>query len=168
MPLESVQVPHGVTTAGLLGRRYLARVVDSLCAGILVVTFLAAESAMLPSMAEVTLVNLVLCLALWIGYGAGFESSAWQATLGKRLFGLMVYTGDAGRLSFSRACRRNFLKDGPFLLLPYVPGGQLWVLIWLGAHILVMHRSPANQAIHDRVFKTFVAASEETIQLHIA
>jgi hypothetical protein len=41
-------------------------------------------------------------------------------------------------------------------------------LIWLGAHLVVMHRSPVYQAIHDRFAQTWVAAPEETMQLRLA
>ena len=40
--------------------------------------------------------------------------------------------------------------------------------IWLGAHLVVMRRSPVDQAIHDRVAQTWVAAPEETTRLHPA
>ena len=37
------------------------------------------------------LFNLSLVTVLWIGYFTAFESSPWQATLGKRFIGLRVY-----------------------------------------------------------------------------
>jgi hypothetical protein len=67
-----------------------------------------------------------------------------------------------------QAAGRNLVKDGPFLLLGSIPGGQLPSVVWLVAHLVVMHRSPVNQAIHDRAAHSWVAAPEETTQLHLA
>lgn len=91
-----------------------------------------------------------------------------QATLGKRLMGLRVYDSDGGRLGLVQAAKRNLVKDGPFLVLGLFPGGQLIGLALLVVHLVVLHRSPVYQAIHDRVAGTWVAAPEETTQLHIA
>jgi len=59
------------------------------------------------------------------------------------------------------------IKDGPFIFLSAVPGGQVSSLFWLGCHVVVLHRSPVYQAIHDRAARTWVAAPESTIQLHL-
>ena len=115
-----------------------------------------------------SLFNLCLLFILRIGYGAAFESSPLQATLGKRFMGLRVYDSQAGRLTPFQAAGRNLVKDGPFLLLGFVPGGPVLSLIWLGAHLVVLHRSPVYQAIHDRAAHTWVAAPEGTIQLHLS
>lgn len=66
------------------------------------------------------------------------------------------------------AVGRNLVKDGPFLLLGLIPGTQLFMLAWLAVHLVVMHRSPVYQAIHDRAAHSWVAAPEQTIQLRIA
>jgi hypothetical protein len=52
--------------------------------------------------------------------------------------------------------------------LAFFPGGGLLDLIWLGAQLIAMHRSPVYQAIHDRFAQTWVAAPEETTQLRLA
>ena len=80
---------------------------------------------------------------------------------------MRVYNAAGGRLTLSQAAGRNLVKDGPFLLFGLVPGGQLLTFVWLGAHLVVLHRSPVNQAIHDRAAHTWVAAPEETIQLRL-
>jgi hypothetical protein len=54
------------------------------------------------------------------------------------------------------------------LLLGSIPSGQLLSVVWLVAHLVVMHRSPVNQAIHDRAAHSWVAAPEKTTQLHLA
>jgi uncharacterized RDD family membrane protein YckC len=170
MPEQAIAVPPGLTTDGLLPRRYLARAIDSIA--ILAVLFgvFFALGAIVPKEGNpvlATVLTMGLYLVIWIGYGALLESSQWQATLGKRVAGLKVYSAGAGRITFSQALRRNLVKDGPFFLMAPLPGGQLLCILWLGAHLLVMHRSSAYQAIHDRVAHTWVAAPEQTISLRL-
>lgn len=60
---------------------------------------------------------LVLGLTIWWLYNALMESSAYQATLGKRVLGLRV-TDDAGnRISFGRASCRLFSKFASTIIL---------------------------------------------------
>ena len=58
-------------------------------------------------------------------YYSLLESSAWQATLGKRALGLMVTDLHGGRISFGRATVRYFAKilSGFTLSIGYVIGG---------------------------------------------
>lgn len=173
MPSE-IQVPTGLTTDGLLGRRYLARFIDSIAIvvlfGVLVFVWGVVMTGRSPSSASLVR-NLALPLLLflgWIAYGTLLESSKAQATIGKRLMGLRVYNAQGGRLALMHAAGRNLVKDGPFLLLGLIPGTQLLTLAWLAVHLVVMHRSPVYQAIHDRAAHSWVAAPEQTIQLRIA
>jgi uncharacterized RDD family membrane protein YckC len=168
---SEIQVPIGLTTDGLLGRRYLARFIDSIAIvvllGILGLVWSVVVTGRSPSLAR----NLVLPLLLfsgWIAYGTLLESSKAQATIGKRLMGLRVYNAQGGRLALMHAAGRNLVKDGPFLLLGLIPGTQLLMLAWLAVHLVVMHRSPVYQAIHDRTAHSWVAAPEQTTQLRIA
>ncbi len=170
---ETIRVPTGLTTEGLLGRRYVARAIDSIIIGALAVLALSQLGTLEARRADLSgillsLLNLSALLVLWIGYGALLESSPWQATLGKRFMGLHVYDSEGGRLEVFQAAGRNLVKDGPFLLLALIPAGRLLSLVWLGCHIVVLHRSPVYQAIHDRAAGTWVAAPEATIQLHLA
>jgi uncharacterized RDD family membrane protein YckC len=162
---EAGQVPAGLTTDGLLARRYIARFIDYLLIGLLILGVLRLIGA--PS-EQFNLIGLAVMLILWIGYGSLFESSPWQATLGKRLMGLRVYDSQAGRLKPLQAGGRNLAKDGAFLALVFVPGGRLLSMVWLGAHLLVLYRSPVYQAIHDRAAHTWVAAPEQTTQLRLS
>jgi uncharacterized RDD family membrane protein YckC len=52
---------------------------------------------------------VVTLIAAWL-YHAWQESSRFQATIGKRLLGLMVFTEDEGRLTFAKASERFWLK----------------------------------------------------------
>jgi uncharacterized RDD family membrane protein YckC len=164
---DVIQVPAGLTTAGLLGQRYLARFIDSLIIGALALMVLSLSvfgPVVGPSR---ILLNFFALLILWIGYGALLESSQWQATLGKRLMGLRVYDSEGGRLKLSQAAGRNLLKEGPFLLFALTPGASLLSGVWIVAQIVVLHQSSVYQAIHDRVAKTWVGAPETTTQLHL-
>jgi uncharacterized RDD family membrane protein YckC len=168
MPAE-IQVPTGLTTDGLLGRRYFARFIDSVAIVVLTGILVLLLSVVVTGTGPVSnFVPLPVLLLVWIGYGTVLESSKGQATIGKRLMGLRVYNTQGGRLAFTQAAGRNLLKDGPFFVFGAIPGSQLLVLVWLVAHLVVMHRSPVYQAIHDRAAHTWVAAPEETTQLHIA
>lgn len=58
---------------------------------------------------QIVAINLLVAMAGWL-YWASFESSAWQATLGKRVFGLQVTDLPGRRVSFARASGRHFGK----------------------------------------------------------
>ena len=170
MAADQIRVPSGLTTDGLIARRYLARFIDSICIVVLLGLVVALFVATMPKIntGPAGAVGLVLLLFFfWIGYGTLFESSPWQATLGKRFMGLRVYNSDGGRLDPIQAAGRNLAKDGPFIVLGFLPGAQLFSIVWLGAHLVVLHRSPVYQAIHDRLAHSWVAAPEATIQLRL-
>jgi uncharacterized RDD family membrane protein YckC len=66
---------------------------------------------------------LLLHLILWL-YFAAFESSRWQATPGKKLFGLVVSDLNGRRISFSRASGRYFGKlISQFFMIGYLMAG---------------------------------------------
>jgi uncharacterized RDD family membrane protein YckC len=81
--------------------------------------------------------------------------------------GIRVYDARDQRPDFFQAARRNLIKDGPFLMFSFLPLRNILNLLWLVAHLVVLHRSPVYQAIHDRAAATWVAAPETTIQLHL-
>jgi uncharacterized RDD family membrane protein YckC len=154
-----IQVPKGLTTEGLLGKRYMARFLDMI---VLAVVFGVP-------LAVVTEGAFVIGFpVLWITYNAALETSAWQATVGKRMMGIRVYSAEGGRITAFQSIRRTVFKDAPFFLFAMLPGTQLLAWLWLAAHLVVMHRSPVYQAIHDRLAGTWVAAPEETTQLRLS
>ncbi len=69
-------------------------------------------------------------LVLWPLYFALLESSPWQATLGKRVFGLIVTDRDGARISFGRALGRHVAAVANYLslmvgwLLVAIPGDK--------------------------------------------
>jgi len=167
---DSVAVPSGLTTNGLIAKRYMARAVDSRVLMVLLSVVAAVFISAIPIRSDEgrDFALLLIFLPIWIAYGTVLESSPWQATIGKRVFGLRVYGGDGARLPFVQAAARNFIKDGPFFLLELPPGSRVLVLVWVFVHVIVIHRSALSQAIHDRVVHTWGAAPEETTQLHLA
>jgi uncharacterized RDD family membrane protein YckC len=84
---------------------------------------------------------LILLVLVWL-YFAGLESSAWRATVGKRLTGLLVTDTAGRRLSFGRSTARYFAK-----LLSAVP-------ILIG--YLLAAFTPRKQALHDLIASTLV------------
>jgi len=77
----------------------------------------------------------------WLYY-AIFESSAWQATLGKKALGLEVTDLSGNRISFGRATGRFFGKiiSGLILLIGYIMAGF----------------TEKKQALHDMIAGTLV------------
>jgi uncharacterized RDD family membrane protein YckC len=96
MAETSIRVPSRLTTDGLLGRRYLARFIDSVIIT-LVLGLVASAAGRVTSSSNSEASSLVLLPGLfivWIGYGTVLESSRWQATVGKPILGLRVYNTD--------------------------------------------------------------------------
>lgn len=103
-----------------------------------------------------------------------FESSAQQATWGKRKRGLQVTRTDGSRLSFLRSGSRTLLKFIPWELAhtciwqisfaqqepsPLITLGFVLVWILIGANILSLWISPANQTLYDRLAGTHVVVN---------
>src|SRR5579883_2285691 len=107
---QAIRVPAGLTTEGLLTKRYAARFIDGmLLSGAAFALSLVAGRFLPDAIAGLTgtFVLLLLIAILWIGYEALLESSAWQATLGKRLMTVRVYDAAGGRLTLKQAAVRN-------------------------------------------------------------
>jgi len=73
---------------------------------------------------QVLAMKLLATMASWL-YWALLESSAWQATLGKRLLGLQVTDLAGRRISFARASGRYFGKmlSGLIFLIGFLMAG---------------------------------------------
>ena len=83
-----------------------------------------------------------LIALIYAGYLTGFESSEWQASIGKRIMGLKVIDERGERLTITRALGRNFAKvlsAAPLFL------GFIWVTF-----------SEKNQGWHDSLADTLV------------
>jgi uncharacterized RDD family membrane protein YckC len=103
---------------------------------------------------EAFLAALVSSVALWIVIGfvggwlyfAYFESSEWQATLGKRALNLVVTDLQGHRISFGRASGRYFGK---------LISGKLC----LGIGYLLAGFTEKKQALHDMIASCLVLRS---------
>jgi uncharacterized RDD family membrane protein YckC len=79
-------------------------------------------------------IRLLALMLSWIYY-ASLESSAWQATLGKKILGLKVADLAGNRISFARASGRFFGK---------ILSGMI-----LGIGFLMAGFTERKQALHD-------------------
>lgn len=106
-------------------------------------------------------------------YFALFESSAWQATPGKRRIGLRVVTQSGQRVGLPRALGRIILKFLPWEIahtsIWRTPGwprhaqpttlnlvGYLAVYALLGVYVITLLASGARQTLYDRLTRTRV------------
>lgn len=140
------------------GRRLVAHLIDHLLVGLAAVAVLAPVTGatvlfgVLETVREspvaligviFSAIGIILAAAagVWV-YSAGFESSSWQATPGKRMMGLIV-TDEAGRrITFARASARYF---GKFLSSMALHLGYLAALV-----------TARNQTLHDLLASTLV------------
>ena len=77
----------------------------------------------------------------WI-YEAWMMSSEWQATVGKRVLGIIVTDVRGGRISFARASGRHFAK--------YISAVLLFIGFFMAAF------TAKKQALHDMIADTLV------------
>jgi uncharacterized RDD family membrane protein YckC len=84
---------------------------------------------------------IVLLFASWL-YEALMESSSYQATLGKIIFGMKVTDLNGNRISFERATGRHFAK--------------LLSLMILGIGYIMVGLTERKQGLHDLVAGTLV------------
>ncbi|HXS98432.1 MAG TPA: RDD family protein [Candidatus Limnocylindrales bacterium] len=138
----------------LLSSRYLARFVDSL---VISLPLLAAFKLVTGSATAPTLGKFAVTCVVWFSYGICLEASPWQATVGKRLLHLRVYTCSGRRPGLREATGRNLAKDAPFLILAFLPKGLLLCSAWLIIQVLVVHFSRTYRGLHDRYSETVVA-----------
>lgn len=124
-----------------------------------------------PLSAQITVI--VLLTMPVILYFAWYESSGWQATLGKRWKNLKVVSATGGRLSRTRAAFRTVLKFVPWELAhtciwqirfapqepsPMITAGFALVWILVGANIISLLISPTHQTLYDRLSGAYIVA----------
>src|SRR5688572_16792867 len=80
--------------------------------------------------------------AIWLLYFVMFTSSAWQATPGKRWFGIKVTDLQGGRISLGRSTARAFASV------------LSWVVFLIGFLLVFLTRR--RQALHDLIAGTVV------------
>jgi uncharacterized RDD family membrane protein YckC len=108
-------------------------------------TVMAIVAAVLP---RVFFLIILFLAAGWLYWGL-MESSAWQATLGKKAVGICVTDLSGGRPSFGRASGRYFAGRG----ISTVPSiGGLYYLI----DCIMAGFTEKKQALHDMIAGCFV------------
>ncbi len=110
-------------------------------------------------------------------YFSLFESSAWQATPGKRFRNLKVIDRRKARLSRLRALSRTLLKFVPWELAhtciwqistsprePFLPVIAGLVLVWIlvGAVLASIQTSPKHQAVYDYLAGYYVVTRQKS------
>ena len=167
LPAESTAGSTGAAVAGVAAGgatvyagfwlRLVAVLIDGLALGIPMgfLFFLIIASA-LPSvmtrpsdpmrimfaiLPRLILFQLVALAGRWLYWGL-MESSAWQATLGKKLLGLYVTDMEGRRVSFGRASGRFFAK--------IISG----MILWVG--FIMAGFTEKKQALHDLIANCLV------------
>jgi uncharacterized RDD family membrane protein YckC len=98
-----------------------------------------------PDAGQMLIEILVGMLILSWLYSAGLESSAWQATMGKRLLGLSVTDRQGRRISFVRATAR------------FAARALIFLTAFIGFLIIAL---PIRRGVHDLVTGTLVVHRE--------
>lgn len=154
--LGALRLPPGATIHAGFWRRCAAMGIDGLVVGLVGGGIGAALggvglsqlpradvdlSHLLAMMSMLTSAMAIAFIGQWL-YFALFESSAWQATPGKRAMGLKVVGETGQRIGFGQASGRYFGK---------ILSGMLF-----GVGYLMAGLSARKQALHDLVANTFV------------
>jgi uncharacterized RDD family membrane protein YckC len=141
-------LPAGETVHAGFWRRVAAYFIDSFIVGVaawivgIVLVLGVAATGGIAAMFAATMLNYIVMIALYWLYFALQESSAAQATLGKRAFGLKVTDERARRIGFGRATGRFF--------------GKFVSSFILGIGYLLAGFTERKQALHDMMASTFV------------
>jgi uncharacterized RDD family membrane protein YckC len=150
---QQAQIPNYAT----FGQRFLAYVIDSiLMAAIFLplgfafgvfIGMSGLEGDEMISLVASGIINLISLIATWL-YSAILESSAWQATVGKKVFGLRVTDLSGNRIGFGRATGRHF-------------GKYLSSVICVIGFIMAAF-TEKKQGLHDILAGTLVVSGEGT------
>jgi uncharacterized RDD family membrane protein YckC len=125
--------------------RFWAALIDSIC--LLPVYFLQAILDGMDFYGYSFMFTLILCCS----YYAFFESSIWQATPGKKLFGLKVIDVSGRRISIQKAVGRYF--------------GKLLSSLIFGIGYIMVGITDRKQGLHDKLVDTFVIYSSSDLTL---
>ena len=144
-------MPHSVALEleyASFGARLLAMIIDiviiNTASSMIQAPFLAL---MLGNLNSTTMIvgfvgPIFLVGGLAVFYTVWLESSAWQATLGKKILGLRVVDLDGQRITFWKSAARNFNKSISSLILGIGYLMPLW--------------TAKRQALHDRMARCLV------------
>ncbi len=171
LPPEGVPVRFAVAS---LGARFGAQIVDVLLTAVaigLLVWFLAASGLVGPE--AIFALAALLFFAMRVPYYVATELMWNGQTIGKRLMGLRVISGDGRSLSAHAVTLRNLMKE----MEVFVPGTYLFasaflswemrlaLVIWIAILILVPMRSPRNRRFGDILANTLVVELPKAVLL---
>lgn len=117
-----------MTYAGFF-KRMAAYIIDTVIYGIIsyAIAFmlgilLALTTSANPDGLAFSLISMLITLGCYLTYYVGTESSAWQATIGKKIMGLKVTDVYGRRISFWRSLGRNLgmIISGIILFIGYL------------------------------------------------
>lgn len=164
-PLGGVPVAGATTYAGFW-LRFVAAIIDGLVLAIPLafIAFLLIASAVpflthaqdpmtiiVTILPRIFFLLIIYLVASWLYWGL-MESSAWQATLGKKALGLQVTDLAGSRPTFGRASGRFFAGRG----ISFVPSiGGLYFLI----DCIMAGCTEKKQALHDMIASCLVIRS---------
>lgn len=139
------------TQFGGFWRRFAAVVVDffAMLIPILLVSTLLRASIFFVTDIDLDVLNFIesiVTMCMWWLYYSLFDSSSWQATLGKRALRLKVVDLDGKRISFARASGRFFAK-------------YLSALTFCIGYMLAGW-TKRKRSLHDMIAKTYVIRAE--------
>lgn len=139
------------------GQRFLAYLIDALLMAVVflplgfllgVLVGISGVEADDTTTAAVSLfINFVSIIVTWL-YSAIMESSVWQATIGKKIFGIRVTDMSGNRIGLGRATVRHFSK-------------YLSSVICLMGFIMAAF-TEKKQGLHDILASTLVFSGEVT------
>ncbi len=144
-------MPHSISLEleyASFGARLLAMIIDMIilntASAMIQAPFMAL---MLGNLNSTTMIvsfvgPILLVGGLAVLYTVWLESSAWQATLGKKILGLRVVDLDGQRITFWKSASRNFNKSISTLILGIGYLMPLW--------------TAKRQALHDRMSRCLV------------
>ena len=150
-------MPHSISLEleyASFGARLLAVIIDIIivntASSMIQAPFLAM---MLGNLNSTTMIvgfvgPILLVGGLAVFYTVWLESSAWQATLGKKILGLRVVDLDGRRITFWKSASRNFNKSISSLILGIGYLMPLW--------------TAKRQALHDRMSRCLVIKKRNT------
>jgi len=165
-PAIAVAIPAKPRTAYAgFWLRAIAYIIDTILLTIVVTIFIlgpllqrAGISAQDPwafwtsSSRQAMAIKLLLLMTQWV-YWAVLESSAWQATVGKKMLGLYVTDMNGKRISFARASGRYFAK--------------IISTLTIGIGYLMEGFTPKKQGLHDMIAECLVlkkTSSQKQVQ----
>lgn len=117
----------------------------------LLISFLLEAAMLAENEREKVLLNIAdisYNTIMWWVYSAVLESSAWQATIGKKAVGLKVIDENGNRISFGRATGRHFAS-------------YISALILCIGYMMVGWTS-RKQGLHDLIAGTLVVYNQNT------